>query len=134
MRFLVFILPAIYQPVAGKLIEPNGSPTVQMIEKMGRFNDELKAAGAVLALDGLQPLTKGARLAFSENDVQVTEGSQIDAKEVIGGYWLLQADARRQVIDWMKRCPVQPGDLIEIRQVAETSDFPPEVQAVIRAR
>lgn len=134
MRFLVFILPAIYQPSDGKLIEQYEPPDAEMMAKMGRFNDELRADGALLAVDGLQPLTQRARLAFSEGDISVTEGSHIRAKEVIGGYWLLQANTKRQVIEWMKKCPVEPRDVIEIRQVAEMSDFPPEVQAALRER
>ena len=80
---------------------------------MDQFNKELKKAGALLSLDGLHPLTTGARLAFAAGTVSVTKGPSVDAKEVVGGYWLLQAAGRR----WMKRCPAQTGDAIEIQEV-----------------
>jgi hypothetical protein len=89
-----------------------------MMAKMGRFNDELRKAGALLAVDGLQPVTTGARIAFSGGKASVTDGPSVQAREVVGGYWLLQAKSKQQVVDWMKRCPAQDGDVIEIRQVA----------------
>ena len=138
MRFLVFMIPAVYQPKNGKQQPgPDFKPDPLMMEKMGKFNDELKQAGALLAVDGLRPLTAGARLVFSGDAAEdpaakVTDGPAIDAKEVIGGYWLLQAKLKRQVIDWMLRCPAQVGDVIEIREVAESWDFPADVQTAGR--
>ena len=128
MRFLVFMIPGVYQPKIGKKIDPHFTPDAEMMAKMGRFNEELKKAGALLSLDGLQPLTTGARLAFSEGKASVTDGSSVEAKEVVGGYWMLQATSKQQVVDWMKRCPAQDGDVIEIRQIFEMSDFPVDVQ------
>lgn len=132
MRFLVFMIPTVYQPKNGQHIDPHFTPDAEMMAKMGRFNDELKKAGALLSVDGLQPLTVGARLAFSDGKASVTDGPSVEAKEVVGGYWMLQARSKQQVVDWMKRCPAQDGDVIEIRQVAEMSDFPAEVQAAAR--
>ena len=94
---------------------------------MDQFNEELKKAGALLSLDGLHPLTTGARLAFAGGTVSVTKGPSVDAKEVVGGYWLLQAQSKQQVIDWMKRCPAQNGDAIEIQEVL--SDVPADIPA-----
>jgi hypothetical protein len=132
MRFQVFMIPEVYQPKNGKNTDPDFTPDPEMMEKMVKFNDELKKAGALLALDGLQPLTTGERLAFSGGKASVTDGPSVQAKEVVGGYWMLQAKSKQQVIDWMKRCPAQDGDVLEIRQVAEMSDFPAEVQAAAR--
>lgn len=132
MRFLVFMIPDVYQPKNGKKTDPKFVPNAEMMAKMGKFNDELKKAGALMSLDGLQPLTTGARLAFSGGKPTLTDGPQVEAKEVVGGYWMLQAKSKQQVVDWMKRCPAQDGDVIEIRQVAEMSDFPAEVQAAAR--
>jgi hypothetical protein len=132
MRFQVFMIPEVYQPKNGKNTDPDFSPDPEMMEKMGKFNDELKKAGALLAVDGLQPLTTGARLTFSGGKASVTDGPSVQAKEVVGGYWLLQAKSKQQVVDWFKRCPAQDGDVLEIRQVAEMSDFPAEVQAAAR--
>ena len=129
MRFLVFMIPGVYQPKNGQKTDAHFTPDVEMMAKMGKFNDELKEAGALLSLDGLQPLATGARLAFSAGKASVTDGPLVEAKEVVGGYWLLQARSKEQVVDWMKRCPAQDGDVIEIRQVFEMSDFPPDVQA-----
>ena len=134
MRFLVFMIPAVFQPKNGRQTDPDFAPDAEMMTKMSRFNKELKQAGALLAVDGLQPLTLGVRLAFSEEEeTTVTDGAAIDAKEVVGGYWLLQAESIRRVVEWMKRCPAQDGDVIEIRQVAEVTDFPADVQAAARA-
>jgi hypothetical protein len=132
MRFLVFMIPSVYQPQkSGKKTNPNFTPDAEMMAKMNRFNEELKKAGALLSLDGLQPLTTGAHLAFAGGKASVTDGPSIKAKEVVGGYWLLLAQSKQQVVDWMKRCPAQDGDVIEIRQVFEMSDFPEDVQAAM---
>ena len=132
MRFLVFMIPEVYQPKNGKATDPQFTPDAEMMAKMGKFNEELEKAGALLSLDGLQPLTTGARLAFSAGKASVTDGPLVDAREVVGGYWMLQAESKQQVIDWMKPCPAQDGDVLEIRQVFEMSDFPAEVPAVAR--
>ena len=132
MRFLVFMIPEVYQPKNGKNTDPDFTPDAEMMAKMGKFNEELKKAGALLSVDGLQPLTTGARLAFSGGKTSVTDGPLVEAKEVVGGYWMLQAKSKQQVVDWMKRCPAQDGDVIEIRQVFEMSDFPADVQAAAR--
>jgi hypothetical protein len=122
MRFLVFMIPAVYQPKNGRPTDPGFTPDPAMLEKMGRFNDELKQAGALLSVDGLQPLSTGARLAFAGGKPSLTDGPRIDAKDVVGGYWMLKAHSKQQVIDWMKRCPAEEGDVIEIREIAEISD------------
>jgi hypothetical protein len=113
------MIPEVYQPKNGKNTDPDFTPDAEMMEKMGKFNDELRNAGALLSVDGLQPLTTGARLAFSGGKVSVTDGPLVEAKEVVGGYWMLEAKSKQQVVDWMKRCPAQDGDVIEIRQVEE---------------
>lgn len=132
MRFLVFMIPAVYQPKNGQKTDPHFTPDAEMMAKMNRFNAELKKIGALLSVDGLQPLTTGARLAFSYGKIDVTDGPLAESTEVVGGYWMLEAKSKQQVVDWMKRCPAQDGDVIEIRQVAEISDFPADVQAAAR--
>jgi hypothetical protein len=134
MRYLVFMIPKVYQPKDGRQQPgPDFSPDAKQMAEMSRFNAELRAAGALLSAEGLHPLTKGARLAFSEDDVSVTDGPAIDPKEVIGGYWMLEAGSKQEVVRWMKRCPAQEGDVIEIRQIAEMMDFPADVQAAARS-
>ena len=93
-----------------------------------KFNEELTKAGALIALDGLQPLTNGARIRFSGGKPTVTDGPFIEAREVVGGYWMLQFKSKQEAIDWVKKCPAQDGDVIEIRPVFEMSDFPEDVQ------
>ena len=132
MRFLVFMIPKVYQLNNGTT-DPNFTPDAQTVAKMGKFNEELKQAGALLSLDGLQPLTSGARLAFSAGKVSIMDTPFVEAKEVVGGYWMLQAESKQQVIDWMQRCPAQDSDVIEIRQVFDMSDFPADVQAAARS-
>ena len=132
MRFLVFMIPAVYQPKNGQKTDPHFTPDAEIMAKIGTFNDELEKAGALLSLDGLQPLTTGARLAFSGGKSTVTDGPFVEAKEVVGGYWMLQAASKQQVVDWMKRCPAQNGDVIEIRQVFEMSDFPADIPAATK--
>jgi hypothetical protein len=134
MRFMIFMIPGVYQPQNGKKVDPNFTPSVEMMEKMTRFNDDLKKAGALISLEGLQPLTTGARVVFAGGKASVTDGPYVEAKEVVGGYWMIQVKSKQEAIDWMKRCPAQDGDVIEIRQVAELSDFPAEVQAAAQGR
>jgi hypothetical protein len=129
MRFQVFMIPEVYQPKNGKNTNPNFTPDAETVAKMGKFNEELKKAGALLSLDGLHPLTIGARLKFSRGKATVTDGPAVEAKEVVGGYWMLEAKSKQQVIEWMERCPARDGDVIEIRQVFEMSDFPTDVLA-----
>ncbi|MEO8314481.1 MAG: YciI family protein [Pseudomonadota bacterium] len=132
MRFTIFMIPGVYQPQNGKKVDPDFTPSVEMMEKMTRFNDELKQAGVLISLDGLQPLTTGARLVFAGGAASVTDGLYAEAKEVVGGYWMIQVKSKQEAIDWMKRCPAQDGDVLEIRQVAEMSDFPADVQAAAK--
>ena len=119
MQFMVFMIPAVYQPKNGKPQPgPDFKPDPKMMAEMGKFNDELRKAGALLSVNGLQPPASGARLAFAAGKPTVTDGPAINAGEVLGGYWLVEATTKQQVIDWWKRCPAQDGDVIEIREVA----------------
>ena len=133
MRFMVFMIPKVYQPKNGKNPAPKlTAANAQMMVKMGRFNERLKKTGALLSLNGLQPLASGARLSYSSGKVSVTDGPRARVKEVVGGYWLLKANSLRQVIAWMKRCPAATGDVIEIRQIATMADFPADLRAALR--
>jgi hypothetical protein len=96
---------------------------------MSRYNEELAKAGILLSLDGLHPAGKGARVSFSGGKANATDGPFTEAKELIGGYWLIQAKSKQEAVEWASRCPAADGDVIEVRQVFEMSDFPPEVQA-----
>ena len=130
MRFMMFMIPKVYQPGTppGEKAGEGFAPPAEAVAKMMKFNEELTKAGALIALDGLQPSLKGARVAFKAGKPTVTDGPFIEAKEVIGGYWMIQAKSKEEAVGWAKRCPATDGDVIEVRQVFEMSDFPADVQ------
>jgi hypothetical protein len=123
MRFMMIMLPN----VPG-IDEENWTPDPEAVTAMGRYNEELSKAGVLLALDGLQSPTKGARVTFAGGSPSVTDGPFAEAKELIGGYWMIEAASKEEAVEWASRCPAGDGDTIEVRQVFEMSDFPPEVQ------
>ena len=93
-----------------------------------KFNESLQKAGVLLALDGLHPPSTGARISFSGGKPKVTDGPFIEAKEVVGGYWMIQVKSKEEAIEWASRCPGSDNEVIELRQVREMSDFPADVQ------
>jgi hypothetical protein len=95
---------------------------------MMKYNESLQKAGVLLGLDGLRPTSMGARVSFSGGKPRVTDGPFAEAKEVLGGYWMIQVKSKEEVVAWATRCPAAAGDVIEIRQVFETSDFGPEIE------
>ena len=130
MRFMMLMIPRVYQPDTppGQRAEEGFAPPAEAVAKMMKFNDELTKAGALIALDGLHPSSRGARVAFSRGKPKVTDGPFTEAKEVIGGYWMIRAKSKEEAIDWARRCPAADGDVIEIRQVFEMEDFPADVR------
>ncbi len=116
MRFMV-IVPANKDSEAGVL------PDQEILTKMGKFNDEMVKAGVMLAGEGLQASSKGARIKFSGGKTTVTDGPFTESKELIAGFWLLQVKNKDEAIAWMKRAPFDGGTVIEIRQVFEADDF-----------
>jgi hypothetical protein len=98
---------------------------------MMKYNRQLQEAGVLLALDGLHPPSMGARVAFSKGKPTVTDGPFSEAKEVLGGYWMIQAASREEAIEWAKRCPGGDNEVIEVRQVQEMSDFPEDVRQAV---
>jgi hypothetical protein len=119
MRFMMFMYP--------QIDEADWNPTAEDVAAMGRYNEELRKAGMLLALDGLKPPSEGASVSFSGGEVTVTDGPFAEAKEVVGGYWLIQARSTEEAVEWAKRCPGQDCR-IEVRRVFEMEDFPPDVQ------
>jgi len=95
---------------------------------MMKYNESLQKAGVLLALDGLHPLSAGARVSFEQGKPIVTDGPFIEAKEVIGGYWMIQVASKEEAIEWARRCPATGDEVIEIRQVQEMADFPEDVK------
>ena len=123
MRFMLLMIPRGYEQAA-----PGTMPPVEAVEKMMRFNEALKEAGVLVTLDGLHPPSMGARISFSGGKPMVTDGPFIEAKEVIGGYWMIEVESRAEAIAWARRCPASDSEIIEVRQVQEMADFPADVQ------
>jgi hypothetical protein len=122
MRFMA-IVKATKDSEAGVL------PSKELLAAMGKFNEELMKAGVLLAGEGLQPSSKGARVRFSGTKRTVIDGPFTETKELIAGFWLLQVRSKEEAIEWIKRSPAPfDGECeIEIRQVFEASDFPAEI-------
>src|SRR5467141_3256254 len=123
MRFMMLMIPKGYEKAA-----PGTMPEAKAVAAMMKYNESLQKAGVLLALDGLHPSSMGARVSFSGGKARVTDGPFTEAKEVLGGYWMIQVKSKEEAIEWAKRCPGSDNEVIEIRQVHEMADFPPDVQ------
>ena len=119
MRFMVIVK-------ADKSSEAGVLPSTQLLADMGKYNEELVKAGVMLAGEGLQPSSKGARVRFSGQKRSVIDGPFAETKELVAGFWLWQVRSRDEAIEWLKRAPFQEGE-VEIRQVFEASDFPSDI-------
>jgi hypothetical protein len=118
MRFMLFVYPG----------ETDPGPTLERVEAMNKYNEELTRAGALLALDGLHPPSTATRLTFSGGGrPTVTDGPFTEAKELVGGYWIIQARSKEEAIEWASRAPIGDGT-IEVRQIAEGTDYSPEIE------
>ena len=122
MRFMLLMIP--------NIPEDDWKPSADDVSAMMAYNEQLTKAGVLLALDGLHPSAKGARVTSSGGRKTVTDGPFTEAKELIGGYWIIQASSKEEAVEWAKRCPMDDGNVIEVRRIAELEDFPEDVQAV----
>jgi hypothetical protein len=122
MRFMM-LLPA---PV--DVLEKCAVPDKELVQKMRKYDAELRKAGVLLSEAGLHPTSKGSRVRMSGGKPVVTDGPFAEAKEVIAGYWIIQAGSKEEAIEWAKRCPLPEHGIIEIRQIFEEHDFPPELR------
>lgn len=127
MRFMMFMYPEIEE--SEWLGEDSESDAAEMVAAMSRYNEELRRAGMLLSLDGLHPPgSDGATVAFdADGAVTVTDGPYAEAKEVVGGYWLIQARSKEEALEWARRCPGRDCR-IEVRRVQEMEEFPPEIR------
>lgn len=123
MRFMMLMIPKGYETAA-----PGTVPDAEGVTRMMKYNESLQKAGVLLALDGLHPPSMGARVSFEGGKPKVTDGPFSEAKEVLGGYWMIQVKSKEEAIEWASRCPASGNEVIEIRQVQELSDFPADVQ------
>jgi hypothetical protein len=122
MRFMLFMIPNVPDE------QYEQGPSVEDVEAMMKFNEELTRAGVLLALDGLHPPSTGARITSQGGKKTVTDGPFTEAKELVGGYWVIDVKSREEAIEWALRCPLDDGSIIEVRQVQELSDFPEDIQ------
>ena len=123
MRFMMLMIPKGYETA-----EPGTMPDPTAVAAMMKYNESLQKAGVLLALDGLHPPSTGARITFAGGKPAVTDGPFAETKEVIGGYWIIQAKSKEEAVQWASRCPASPGDVIEVRQVHEFAEFPADIQ------
>jgi hypothetical protein len=113
MRFMIIV----------KGTEPSPPPSSELLAAMGKFNDELIEAGVLLVAEGLQPSSSGAKVRKQAGKVVVQDGPFTEAKELIGGFWIIKADSLQEAIDWVAKVPLEEGNELEVRRVSEVSDF-----------
>ncbi len=134
MRFIMVMIPAVYQGGKENRLPSDFAPPADAVEKMMKYNEELAKGGHLIALDGLHPIEKGARVSFKNGKPSVTDGPFIETKEVFGGYWIVQFNSKEEAVEWAKRVPAADGDTIEIRQIFDMSDFPEDVQKAAESK
>jgi hypothetical protein len=123
MRFMMLMIPKGYENAL-----PGAMPDAEGVAAMMKYNEALQKAGVLLALDGLHPPSMGARVSFAGGKAKVVDGPFAEAKEVLGGYWMIQVKSKEEAVEWASRCPAGDNEVIEVRQVQEMADFPPDVQ------
>ena len=125
MRFMVLVK-------ANEDSEAGVMPSEKMLTEMGKYNEELVKAGVMVAGEGLHPSSKGVRIRFDGKDRTVIDGPFPETKELLAGFWILQAKSREEVIEWVKRAPMDGGTELEIRQIFELEDFGAEMTPELR--
>ena len=125
MRYMVLVK-------ASEESEAGVMPSESELNEMGKFNAELVEAGVMLAGEGLQPSSKGARVKFEGDKRTVTDGPFAETKELVAGFWILEVKSKEEAIEWIKRAPFDGGAEVEIRQVFETEDFGDELTPEMR--
>lgn len=123
MRFMMLMIPKGYESAA-----EGAMPDAKAVEAMMKYNEALKEAGVLLDLNGLHPPAAGARITFEGGKPQVVAGPFPGVQEVLGGYWMIDVASRDEAIAWASRCPASANEIIEVRQVQEFDEFPPDVQ------
>jgi hypothetical protein len=123
MRFMLLMIPGGYESAGPELDLP-----VDRVAAMMQFNESLQKAGVLISCEGLHPPASGARVRFTAGKATVTDGPFPEAKEVLGGFWILDVRSREEAIEWARRCPASDAEMIEVRRLQEMEDFTPEVQ------
>ena len=123
MRFMMLMIPRGYESAA-----EGAMPDARAVEAMMKYNEALKEAGVLLDLNGLHPPAAGARVTFDGGKPQVIDGPFPGVRETLGGYWMINVASRDEAVAWASRCPASGNEVIEVRQVQEFDEFPPDVQ------
>jgi hypothetical protein len=126
MRIMMLMIPLGYETAA-----PDVKLDPERATAMMKYNEALQDAGVLITLDGLHPPSMGARVSFATGKPIVTDGPFTEAKEVLGGYWMIDVASRDEAIAWAKKCPASENEIIEIRQVQEMADFSDDVQQAL---
>jgi hypothetical protein len=126
MRFMMLMIPKGYETAP-----PDIKLDAERVKAMMKYNESLQKAGVLLALDGLHPPSSGARVSFAGGKPRVVDGPFPEAKEVVGGYWMIQVRSKEEAVAWATRCPASENETIEIRRVQELADFEGEVKDAI---
>ena len=124
MRFMMLVIPKGYDAA-----QPDQMPDAEAVRKMMKYNEDLANAGVLLSLEGLKPPSAGVRISYDGPAPKVTDGPFTEAKECVGGFWMIQVKSKEEAIEWAKRAPMTRGEIIELRGVHEMEDFPADVQA-----
>jgi hypothetical protein len=127
MRFMMLMIPKGYETAAAGTM-----PEADAVAAMMEYNRALQQAGVLITCEGLHPPSMGARVTFASGKPLVTDGPFAEAKEVLGGFWMIEVVSREEAIAWAARCPAGPNEVIEVRQVQEMDDFPADVQDAAR--
>ncbi len=123
MRFMMLMIPKGYETA-----EPGAMPDAERVAAMMQYNEALQKAGVLVDLNGLHPPSMGARVSFSGGKPKVTDGPFSEAKEVLGGYWIINVASKEEAIEWASRCPASDNEILEVRRIQEFEDFPADVQ------
>jgi uncharacterized protein YbaA (DUF1428 family) len=123
MQFMLLMIPKGYETA-----QPGTAPPAERVAEMMKFNQSLKDAGVLVSLNGLHPVSAGARVSFPGGRPTVVDGPFVETKEVLGGYWVIRVNSKEEAIDWAKRCPASDNETIEIRQIQAMEDFPADVR------
>jgi len=123
MRFMLLVIPKGYENAP-----PGEVPDAEGVARMMKFNESLQRAGVLLALDGLEPPSTGARVSFRAGRPTVTDGPFAEAREVLGGYWMIDVKSREEAIAWASKAPMGDDEIIEVRKVQDIADWPDDVR------
>ena len=123
MRFMMLMIPQGYENAA-----PGAMPEKEAVAAMMKYNDSLQKAGVLLTLDGLHPLSAGARVSFPDGKPLVTDGPFVETREVVGGYWMIEVGSKEEAVAWASRCPAAANETIEVRRVMDFAEFPADLR------